>query len=194
MLGLFTTQKEKHMAMTDQHRALTFQEGVAFSIVGAWAIVLPLIYSLHRPTLFAWLFMAIGGYKLIEALVHQWPGRWVSALIGATYLGIGVWLVAQPNMSRLLLAIALTILFGVTALLFLIESFYYREDGCHCWIFLILASLVSIAAAALMWPGFTRNNPWVLGLIVGIQLAAYGVASLIIGHPFVHHPKPRRNR
>lgn len=178
------------MAVTEQHRPLTFQEGVAFIIAGALAIVLPLIYSIERATVLAWLLIAVGVYKLAQLIVDHHRKDWlISALIGVIYLGIGVWLVAQPGMSWLMMAIALTCLFAVEAILFLIQSMYFQREGCHCWLYLVLAALISVAAAVLMWPAFTHRHLWILGLILGVQLASYGLAHVMIAFPFVSHGK-----
>lgn len=180
------------MAMTEEHQGLTFQKGVAFIIAGALGIVLPLIYNISRAPVLCWLLIAVGVYALAQLIVARPKENWwIPLIIGIAYLGIGIWMVAQPHMGWLTFAIAMTCLFAVLGILFILQGFLSR-GRCHCWGWLLLAGMISFAAAVLMWPPFTKNHVWIVGLLLGVQLAVYGFALLMMGLPVAHHRRARK--
>jgi membrane protein HdeD len=169
---------------TVRHHSLGLLTGIVFVIAGVFAIIFPFIYRMDRPTLVGWLLIAVGAFLLISALFCALKGGrlgWLSVVIGALYLGVGIWLLSELRMGGLILRIALTALFGVLALLFIIEGWLKREDGCLCWMALLVAGVVSGVLAGLLWPAWAGAT-WVIGLFVGIQLIVYGLAKAAVSH------------
>jgi uncharacterized membrane protein HdeD (DUF308 family) len=153
-------------------------EGAAMVLVGVASAVLPHIGTLAAVVLIGWLLFVMGLLGVVAAISsRQAPGYW--SLLGLSLLTglLGIVLALQPIAAELTLTVVLVAYFlahaaGMVALAVMLR------DGTRRWPYLGLSALVDVALAAIVIAGWPGTATWVIGLLVGINLAFAGLALI----------------
>ncbi len=159
------------------YKNLFIAEGIAFIILGIFAMLLPQLFALTLDYFIGWLFIlsAIAlGYRAIVA--KSMPNKTAILVNALLYLVLGILLLVYP-------------LSGILTLTLLI-AFYFLFDGCtkiyaaiqmkalKSWVWILTSGILSLILAALIlasWPG---QASWILGMLVGINLFITGITTL----------------
>jgi uncharacterized membrane protein HdeD (DUF308 family) len=110
--------------------------------------------------------------------MRGWGGLGGQVILGVLYLACGLALVAQPASG----ALALTYVIGLVLVLSgfvrtLVGLSHWKELG---WIMLASGMFGTLAGLVIL-TGFPKTGLWVLGLLLGIDLFAHGIAWLTYG-------------
>jgi uncharacterized membrane protein HdeD (DUF308 family) len=141
--------------------ALPVAAGIAVNIVVAWLLVFCGVAHL----VFGWHLRAIGG------VIWQ-------MLLGALYIGIGVYLLIHPVAGLVTLTLALAIYLFAEGLLELMLSFQIRPR--QGWGWLLLDGIVTLILAVMIWRTWPASTEWVLGTLVGISMIFSGASRLML--------------
>jgi len=148
-------------------------------IAGALAIILPQIAGIAVEALIATLLVLSG----IAHLAYAWNSKstggiiW-EALMGALYVGIGVYLLAQPTAGLASLTLALGLYLVLEAGLEFALS--YQLWGIRGSGWLAFDGVLTFILATLIWTTWPSNTPWVIGTFVGISMLFSGVTRLML--------------
>lgn len=141
--------------------------GLLAVIFGFVALFWPALTAVFLVRLVAWFTLIGGVIALVHALSSIGKDRlwWLSLLMAAVSLGIGVFLVRNPLITAALLVILLAITIFVQSLYDLvIASYATKEEGRWMW---IITGILGIAVAVILMvypePG-ALAFVWVLGL------------------------------
>lgn len=140
---------------------LPLAAGIAVNIVVAWLLVFAGIGHLW----FAWELRRIGG------MVWQ-------VLLGLLYIGVGVYLLAQPLAGLLTLTLALAIYLFVEGVLELILAFQLPARQARGWI--VLDGIVTLILGFLIWRTWPVSTEWAIGTLVGISMIFSGSTRLML--------------
>jgi uncharacterized membrane protein HdeD (DUF308 family) len=140
---------------------LPIAAGVAVNIVVAWLLVFAGVAHL----VFGWHLRAIGG------IIWQ-------ALLGALYIGIGIYLLAHPVAGLATLTLALAIYLFVEGVLELILAFQVRARQARGW--LALDGIVTLILGFMIWRTWPASTEWAIGTLVGISMIFSGTARLML--------------
>ncbi|MGB6429719.1 MAG: DUF308 domain-containing protein [Candidatus Acidiferrales bacterium] len=140
---------------------LPIAAGFAVSIVVGWLLVFCGVIHL----VFAWHIRSVGG------VIWQ-------VLLGALYIGIGVFILIHPLAALVTLTLALAIYLFAEGLLELILAFQVRPQ--QGWGWLLFDGVVTLFLAVLIWRGWPRSTDWVIGMLVGISMIFSGVTRLML--------------
>jgi uncharacterized membrane protein HdeD (DUF308 family) len=141
--------------------ALPVAAGIAVNLVVAWLLVFGGVAHL----VFGWHIRAIGG------MVWQ-------ILLGALYIGIGVYLLTRPVAGLVTLTLALAIYLFAEGLFELILSFQIRPQ--QGWGWLLLDGIVTLVLAIMIWRTWPASTEWVIGTLVGISMIFSGTTRLML--------------
>lgn len=165
-------------AMHGHWRVFVF-EGVLLILLGVAAIIVPPIAGLVATVFLGWLFLLAGVAGLISTFrVHGAPGfTWslLSAIVAIVAGGLLLW---NPLQGLVTLTYVLTAFFVVDGVLIIVLGFSHRVELSGRWEWLIVNGVVDLAFAGIVIAGLPGTLVWVLGLLVGIDMA-FGGASLI---------------
>lgn len=164
----------------NRHWGLFLVEGIVLVILGAAAIILPVIATITLTILIGWLFLISGVVGLITTLwMHtRVPGFWWSLLSALIAIVAGVFLLWRPLTGVLSLTLVLSAFFiveGVASIMYAIE---HRNQLTGRWGWMLVSGIVDLILAAIIIIGLPGTALWALGLLVGINLLFGGVALI----------------
>src|SRR5262245_23671904 len=119
-----------------------------------------------------------GGFEIAHAF---WTPAWGSfawrLLLGILYIVFGVALMVRPDFSAFILTYLLGCVLVVSGLVRLVLG--YRHRG-HLGSLMLVSGVVGIAAGSMILARWPASGLWTIGLLVGIDLLAHGVAWLAV--------------
>ena len=162
-----------------RHRGWFLAVGIATVILGAAALVSPIVATLAISVLVGWVLTIYGALAAIHAFrTARWNG-FLWSLFGALLaFGAGIMLLFFPMTGALSLTLLIAAFLLTSGTFRVILSFRLRPADRWGW--LLLSGLLAIALAitiALLWP---EAAAWIIGMLVGIDLVFSGWASILL--------------
>ena len=158
--------------------SLSFMLGILMIVLGTVAIARPLFAGITANFYLGWVFIFGSITQLVYAIQTREEGPFIwmllrNLLIGVLYLVAGLLLLIYPldGLLTLTLIVGASILgSGLTRIFW---AFLWRSDSDWGWILArgILATVLGILVLV-DWP---NNTPWLIGLLVGINLISDGI-------------------
>lgn len=154
--------------------------GILSALGGIFAFVHPGIASLAVVYWVAWMFMIYGVAQLIHAMTMKaWSGFLEAALLGVIALLLGIAILLNPLAGAISLTALVAVLFLVYGIVKVLIAFRIR--GAANWIWMFLSGLISILIAVLVFTGFPWPGLALLGILLGVELLANGIALIFTG-------------
>lgn len=150
---------------------------VLMIVAGMVAIGAPLVAGVAVTTFIAWLLLLSGCLHLVYAWRMGRGGAVWEILLGITYGGIGLFLIAEPiaGLASLTLAIATYLL--IEGVLEFVLSFQLRRTGGAAW--LMLDGVITLILAIMIWSTWPSSAMWVVGTLIGISMLFSGITRLM---------------
>jgi uncharacterized membrane protein HdeD (DUF308 family) len=154
--------------------------GIIFAVLGALAIMLPVVATVVIEQLIAWILIFWGVAGLMFAYNFRPLAEWrIVAMIFAAVLAAGLGFVVFPGAGASFLTIMLIIVFlleGVISILLGLRM--SGQLGGWGWIiFSGTCSFVLGLVILMQWPDTAK---WVLGFLVGLNFLSTGLSLLLI--------------
>jgi len=148
-------------------------------LAGILAIGLPVAAGIAVNIVVAWLLVFCG----VAHLVFGWHLRGFGGviwqmLLGALYLGIGVYLLMHPVAGLLTLTLALAFYLFAEGMLEMILSLRVRPR--QGWGWLLLDGIVTLILGVMIWRTWPMSVEWVIGTLVGISMIFSGATRLML--------------
>jgi uncharacterized membrane protein HdeD (DUF308 family) len=158
-------------------------EGIVLALLGAAAIVLPIVAGLAVAVLLGWLLLAAGGVGLIATInVRGGAGTGWALLSALVAIVTGAVLLWNPWTGLVTLTLVLTAYFIVDGLTTIILAIAHRRRfAAGRWEWMLLNGIVDLVLAGIIVAGLPGTLTWVLGLIVGIDMIVGGAALVAMG-------------
>jgi uncharacterized membrane protein HdeD (DUF308 family) len=157
----------------------TVRKGIILTVLGLFAVCLPVITGFAVTILFSWLFLISGIVGMITTFaMRRAPGFWWSLLSAVLALVVGGWLLVQPTLglvSLTYLLIAFFIVEGGATIMFALE---HRGALSGRWEWMLLSGIVDLLLATVIFVCLPGTIGWALGLIVAMNLV-FGGTSMI---------------
>ncbi len=154
-------------------------QGILLIILGAAAIIFPLLGTIAVEQVFAALLLIAGGYALAAAFSHKSAGsvhRFISALWALLTLATGLLLMFEIGAGVLTLTILLAAYFAAQGIITILGAFKYSGSN-TMWIMLV-SGIVSLLLAYMIFSGFPGSAQWLLGLLFGINMIFTGASFI----------------
>jgi len=165
-------------SMRDYWR-LFLGEGIALSILGLAAIIVPLIAGLFATVFLGWLFLIAGIVSLVATLrARQDPGFGWSLLSALAAVIAGRVLLWNPLQGLVTLTYVLTAFFIVDGILIVILVIAHRRELSGKWEWMMVNGVIDLILAGIIIAALPGTLVWAFGLLVGIDMM-FGGASLI---------------
>jgi uncharacterized membrane protein HdeD (DUF308 family) len=155
--------------------------GIALTLAGVAAIILPGIASLATAIMLGWLllFGGVMGLFAVYQTGRAAPGFWWELLTAVLYVLAGISLLISPVAGVLTLTILLAAYLFAAGVMKMILAFGYRRDIPQAWGWVLFSALLDLGLGLLIFLGLPGSAVWVLGLMVGINLVMTGVALIV---------------
>ena len=162
-----------------EHWVLFLVEGIILLVLGAAAIIVPVIATLAFTLFIGWLFLISGVVGLITTFwMRNAPGFWWSLLSGVVGIAAGIVLILWPISGTVSLTLVLIAFFVVEGIVTLMYAFEHRAQLSGRWGWMLASGIVDLILAGIIFAGLPETATWALGLLVGINLLFGGVAMI----------------
>jgi uncharacterized membrane protein HdeD (DUF308 family) len=148
-------------------------------VLGVLAIALPMFTSVGVVKILAALIILNGLAQLVHAFQAESAGRttW-KILIAILYLGVGIYLFANPLVGLAGLTLLLAMFFFAEGFMDIVTYFMTRGVAGSGW--LLLHGLVTLALGFMIWTRWPLSSLWLIGTLVGISMVLTGVTRLMM--------------
>lgn len=164
---------------TRQNRGWILFFGIVLVALGLAAIAFPFVATVTVELLVGWILLISGGLGLVNALrTPKWRGFTFSLLGAALSLAIGLLLLAYPLTGVLSLTLVMAAFFAAGGTLRVMLALKLRPLD-H-WGWLLASGVLALALAALILVQWPLASARVIGLLVGVDLAAAGVVLIML--------------
>jgi uncharacterized membrane protein HdeD (DUF308 family) len=161
------------------HWGLFLFEGIMLVVLGAVAIIVPVVATLAFTLVIGWLFLISGGVGLVTTFwMRNAPGFWWALLSAIIALAAGIVLILWPingTLSLTLVLIAFFVVEGIATLMYAIE---HRNQLSGRWGWMLASGIVDLILAGIIFAGLPGTATWALGLLVGINMLFGGTAMI----------------
>ena len=162
-----------------EHWVLFLVEGIILLVLGAAAIIVPVIATLAFTLLIGWLFLISGVVGLITTFwMRNVPGFWWALISGVVGIAAGIVLLLWPISGTVSLTLLLIAFFLVEGIVTLMYAFEHRARLSGRWGWMLASGIVDLILAGIIFAGLPESATWALGLLVGINLLFGGAAMV----------------
>lgn len=162
-----------------RHATLFMCEGVLLVLAGVLAVIYPLVTSATIAVPLGWLLIATAALQgLVLFAMRPVPQFVIQLLSVVLALTIGFMLLRDPQQARhsiIVLVITYLMLQGFARLLFGITI-----RPLHHWLWVTLSGAFGVLLSMLLLAALPDPATWLVGLLVGLQLAGEGVAIALL--------------
>ncbi|MGA7326821.1 MAG: HdeD family acid-resistance protein [Rhodomicrobium sp.] len=156
------------------HWQLFVVQGIILVILGALAILWPVIASVASAAFVGWFLFLAGVFRAVSLVRSPHAPGYISSLVLAILTAIlGLVLALFPLQGAITLTMLLTAYFIVHGVSSFVFAFSIKGDTGR-WVLLLLTGLIDLALAALVIAGWPSTAFWILGLYVGINFLFTG--------------------
>lgn len=164
-----------------EHWWLFLIEGIVLVVLGAAAILVPQIASLAAAIIFGWVLLFGGAVGLVTTIMGRHaPGFVWSFFSAMVAIAAGVALIGWPEGGVASLTLVLAAFLTIDGVLSTFYALEHRRHGSQRWIWLLVNGVLDLVLATLIILWFPAVAPWVLGLILGIDLVFAGTGLIAI--------------
>lgn len=155
--------------------------GVALVLLGIVALVYPLTTAIVVKIMMGWILLIAGISEIIFSFsTTKWSDFFLELIVGIVFAIAGVWLAFFPLTGILTLTILLALAFLARGVLEIVSAFRMRPlEG---WGWLLLAGILGVIVGLFILVEFPSSAAWAIGLLVGINLIASGVAYISLAY------------
>lgn len=172
--------------LPDRHAGpawLFIAEGVLLVVLGAAAVLFPILAGVATATLFGWILTASGVFGLISAFsARPHMHFWWSLASSVLAIAAGVVVAFSPALGALALVWVIAVWLALDGASTLMIGLDRRRAGASSWGWLVVSAIVDwLLAAALLFLSPVSGSIAVamVGVVVGIDLFLGGLAFLL---------------
>lgn len=166
-------------ASVSRHWVIFLSEGVALLILGALAMLVPVLASLALTVVLGWILLVSGVIGLIATIrARHAPGRgWslLSALLGIVAGALLLGWPVQGMFSLTAVLIGFLFLEGVVSILYALE---HRLGLSGRWGWMLASGILDLVLGGIVFAGWPGSVAWSVGIILGINLIFGGWALI----------------
>lgn len=154
--------------------------GIVFIVGGIVALIVPAFAGIAIELLFGWLFFVGGCIQITAAwAVRKNQTFWFKFLWAILFTLVGLWLLLRPAEGVQALAFVVGALFLVEAIMKMTVSWQWRKVPNIGWI--LVSGTLSFIIGMILLTGWPQQSATLLGILVGLNLLANGIAVLLLG-------------
>jgi uncharacterized membrane protein HdeD (DUF308 family) len=167
----------KHTIQENRTSIMIF--GIIMTLIGVVALVYPLTTAIVVKIMIGWVLLIAGLSQIIFSFsTTRWTDFFLELLIGILFAIVGIWLAFFPLTGILTLTLLLAFTFIIQGALGIVSSFRMRPHEGWGWV--LFAGILGVVIGLMILGGFPSSAAWAIGLLVGINLIASGVAYIAL--------------
>lgn len=159
-----------------EHSTLFLIQGILMMVIGAFAVIAPMVAGLAVVLLVGWVLIISGITQAISVVAaRKAPNFWWSLISAVLGVIVGILLLVHPVEGKLALTLLLVVFFMIEGVSKVVLALSVRPQPRWGW--LMFSGLLSIVLAIIIWAQFPFDAAWVLGLLVGLELLFSGAST-----------------
>ncbi len=171
------SQTLKHTIQESRSSIMIF--GIILTLIGVVALVYPLTTAIIVKIMIGWVLLIAGLAQIIFAFsTTRWTDFFLELLVGILFAIAGVWLAFFPLTGVLTLTLFLAFTFVIQGVLEIISGFRMRPHEGWGWV--LFAGILGVIVGLMILNNFPSSAAWAIGLLVGINLIASGIAYIAL--------------
>jgi uncharacterized membrane protein HdeD (DUF308 family) len=159
-----------------RHSLWYLVEGVLLIVAGVLAVIYPVVSSQAVVVLLGWLLIVSGALQGMSLLgTRHAPQFWLQLVSVILAVLIGLLLLRDPGQALMTISLLLIIFFmmeGISKIVFALTIRPFPN-----WSWLLASGVVGVLLAVILWSSLPVTGLWLIGLLLGIELIAVGVAT-----------------
>jgi uncharacterized membrane protein HdeD (DUF308 family) len=170
----------RQLALTIQaHWKLFLAQGIVMMVLGALAVVVPILATLAVEIFVGWLFFVAGLFRVVWVWrSRQTPGFAWSLLTAVLAIVLGLVLILRPLAGVLTLTMVLVAFFVIEGIASIIGAIEHRRH-LRSWGWVLFSGIIDLLLAYLIWAGWPSSAGWAIGLLVGINMVFLGLSLVM---------------
>jgi len=162
-----------------EHWVMFLVEGIILLILGALAIIVPVLATIAVAIFIGWLFLISGVVGLITTFwARHAPGFWWSLVSAVLGIAAGVVLLAWPISGAVSLTFLLIVFFIIEGVASIMYGLEHKRELSGRWGWMLTSGVIDLILAAIILAGLPGTAAWALGLLVGINMLFGGGAMI----------------
>lgn len=167
----------KHTIQENRTAIMIF--GVVLTLIGIVALAYPLMTAIVVKIMIGWVLLIAGISQIIFAFsTTRWTDFFLELLVGILFAIAGVWLAFFPLTGVLTLTLFLAFTFLLQGVLEIVSGFRMRPHEGWGWV--LFAGILGVIIGLMILNNFPSSAAWAIGLLVGINLIASGIAYIAL--------------
>lgn len=167
----------KHTIQENRTPIMIF--GIILTLIGVVALVYPLTTAIVVKIMMGWVLLIAGLSQIIFSFsTSRWTDFFLELVVGIVFAIVGVWLAFFPLTGILTLTLVLAFTFLVQGVLEIVSSFRMRPHEGWGWV--LFAGILGVIIGLMILNRFPSSAAWAIGLLVGINLIASGIAYIAL--------------
>jgi len=155
-------------------------QGAIMIGLGILAVALPVATTLAVELLIGWLFVIAGVWRVVSlALSSRMPGFGWSLAMALISVLLGILLLTMPLAGMLTLTMLLAAFLVLEACGKIFFALDLRRHTRH-WVWILASGMLNVLLAGLIFAGWPSTAAWAIGLVVAINMIAFGAAMVMI--------------
>jgi membrane protein HdeD len=155
----------------------TLVVGILMVVAGALSLINPFPASLTVTVFAGWAFIILGALQVVSAFRDaKGLSRILFLLLAVVAIWIGVLLINNPIAGLLALTVAVSLSFIASGATKLVLGWMVRSHRVGLWI--MASGVLSLVLGILFMANLLGTAPWLLGVLLGIELLSDGVAAI----------------
>lgn len=153
--------------------------GWALVILGILAIVAPAVAGGAVVITIGLILLVAGAVQIARGLkAEAWSEKVLATVMGVITVLAGIMVIGHPLLGLAYLTLLLVAYFVLEGIWKIIASFRYRPAT--GWIWLLASGVVSLILGLLIWSQWPVSGLWAVGVLVGVNLLATGIALVTL--------------
>ncbi len=153
--------------------------GLIALVGGIIALLNPLAATVTAVMLAGWVLVAAGVIEIIGVFsANGWGARIWSLILGLLTVVLGLYILANPIISAVVLTWLVGVLFLATGATKVVLSFGLRGTGFMAVV--LLSGIVSIVLGIMVLSNFPYSAAGILGILLAVELISTGVANIAL--------------
>jgi len=153
--------------------------GVAFILLGFFAIVEPVVAGLAAAILIGWLLLISGAAHIAAAFFVDRGGasRGWTAVLGVLYVACGLFFITHPLMGLGTLTLFLAAVLIAEAAVVMLVYVRLRRGGASPW--MLANAAVTLFVGLMIWMRWPASAVWAVGTMMGVNLLMTGLFRIM---------------
>jgi uncharacterized membrane protein HdeD (DUF308 family) len=160
---------------TNRHWAWHLVQGILLVLAGLLALIFPVVSTVTVTLVIGWVLIFSGIFQAISLIRgRDSPLFWLPLVSVVLFLLMGALILRNPAEGVLTLTLLMIVFFMVEGMAKIIFALAMRPLPNWGWV--LLSGLIAVALSLFLWVRLPVTALWLIGVFVGIELIAEGIA------------------